>query len=393
MKDKNYKADKKAFCPAAGKCGGCQLQNMTYQRQLAFKQAKVVSLLGRYAHVDDIIGMESPYHYRNKVQAAFGVTRGGKIISGVYQSSTHNIVGMDSCRLENETADKIIVTVRKLLSSFKLSAYDERRSKGFLRHVLVRVGRASGQIMVVLVTAVPEFPGKNNFIKALLKEHPEITTIVQNVNPRFTSMVLGDKQTVLYGDGYITDTLCSLTFRISPKSFYQINPIQTEKLYSKAIEFASLNGSETVLDAYSGIGTIGLCAAKNAGRVICVENNPDAVRDAKINARLNDIKNAEFHCLDAGEFMLSLAGEGVHIDTVFTDPPRAGCSREFLSSVCSLYPEKIVYISCNPQTQARDVRFLTERGYAVRKIQPVDQFPFTAHIENVVLLTKKNRGE
>lgn len=389
MKDKNYKADKKAFCPAAGKCGGCQLQNMTYPRQLAFKQAKVVSLLGRYAHVADIIGMDSPYHYRNKVQAAFGVTRGGKIISGVYQSSTHNIVSVDSCRLENETADRIIVTVRGLLSSFKLTAYDERRERGFLRHVLVRVGKSSGQVMVVLVTAAPEFPGKNNFIKALLKAHPEITTIVQNVNPKFTSMVLGDKQTVLYGDGYITDTLCSLTFRISPKSFYQINPVQTEKLYMKAIEFAALKGDETVLDAYSGIGTIGLCASANAGKVICVENNPDAVRDAKINARLNNIKNAEFYCDDAGEFMLSLAKENVHIDTVFTDPPRAGCSREFLGSVCSLYPEKIVYISCNPQTQARDVRFLTERGYAVRKIQPVDQFPFTAHIENIVLLTKK----
>lgn len=393
MKDKNYKADKKAFCPAAGKCGGCQLQNMTYPRQLAFKQAKVVSLLGRYAHVADIIGMESPYRYRNKVQAAFGVTRGGKIISGVYQSSTHNIVSVDSCRLENETADKIIVTVRGLLSSFKLTAYDERLERGFLRHVLVRVGKSSGQVMVVLVTAVSEFPGKNNFIKALLKAHPEINTIVQNVNPRFTSMVLGDKQTVLYGDGYITDTLCSLTFRISPKSFYQINPVQTEKLYTKAIEFASLIGDEIVLDAYSGIGTIGLCAAANTGKVICVENNPDAVRDAKINARLNNIKNAEFYCDDAGEFMLSLAKENIHIDTVFTDPPRAGCSREFLSSVCSLYPDKIVYISCNPQTQARDVRFLTEHGYAVRKIQPVDQFPFTAHIENIVLLTKKNRGD
>lgn len=391
MKDKNYKADKKSFCPAAGKCGGCQLQNMTYPGQLAFKQSKVVSLLGRYAHVSDIIGMDDPYHYRHKVQSAFGVTRGGRIISGVYQSSTHNIVCVDSCKLENETADRIIATVRSLLVSFKLTAYDERRSRGFLRHVLVRVGKNSGQVMVVLVTAVNEFPGKNNFIKTLLKAHPEITTVVQNVNPRFTSMVLGDRQTVLYGDGYITDTLCSLCFRISPKSFYQINPVQTEKLYAKAIEFAALSGTQTVIDAYSGIGTIGLCASSRAKKVICVESNPDAVRDAKINAKLNNIENADFYCADAGEFMLSLAKENAHIDVVFTDPPRAGCSREFLSAVCELLPDKIVYISCNPETQARDARFLTSRGYCVRKIQPVDQFPFTAHIENIVLFTKKNK--
>lgn len=381
-------SQKKSFCPAAGKCGGCQLQNMSYARQLSFKQAKVVSLLGKYAHVGDIIGMDKPVKYRNKVQSAFGVTRSGKIISGVYQSSTHNIVSIDSCMLENETADSIIVDIRKLMPSFKLTAYDERSERGFLRHVLIRTGRVSGEVMVVLVTAVQRFPSKNNFIKALLELHPEITTIVQNINDKFTSMVLGDKQTVLYGNGYITDELCSLTFRISPKSFYQINPEQTQKLYNKAMEFACLKENETVLDAYSGIGTIGLCAANNVKNVICVENNPEAVRDAKINAKLNNIENARFYCMDAGEFMTQLAKENVHIDVVFTDPPRAGCSKEFLNCTCELSPDRIVYISCNPETQARDVFYLTKRGYKVRKIQPVDQFPYTSHIENIVMLSK-----
>ncbi len=379
---------KKDFCPVAGKCGGCQLQNMSYARQLSFKQARVVSLLGKYAHVDDIIGMDNPVKYRNKVQSAFGVTRSGKIISGVYRSSTHNIVSVDSCMLENETADRIVVDIRKLMPSFKLTAYDERRECGFLRHVLIRTGRVSGEVMVVLVTARQNFPSKNNFIKALLGLHPEITTIVQNVNDKFTSMVLGDKQTVLYGNGYITDVLCSLTFRISPKSFYQINPEQTEKLYSKAMEFACLKENETVLDAYSGIGTIGLCASKSVKDVICVENNPEAVRDAKINAKLNNIKNAQFYCMDAGEFMTELSRTEKHIDVVFTDPPRAGCSKEFLNSLCGLSPDRVVYISCNPETQARDVFFLAKRGYKVRKIQPVDQFAYTSHIENIVMLSK-----
>ncbi len=379
---------KKDFCPVAGKCGGCQLQNMSYARQLSFKQARVVSLLGKYAHVEDIIGMDNPVKYRNKVQSAFGVTRSGKIISGVYRSSTHNIVSVDSCMLENETADRIVVDIRKLMPSFKLTAYDERRGCGFLRHVLIRTGRVSGEVMVVLVTARQNFPSKNNFIKALLGLHPEITTIVQNVNDKFTSMVLGDKQTVLYGNGYITDVLCSLTFRISPKSFYQINPEQTEKLYSKAMEFACLKENETVLDAYSGIGTIGLCASKSVKDVICVENNPEAVRDAKINAKLNNIKNAQFYCMDAGEFMTELSRTEKHIDVVFTDPPRAGCSKEFLNSLCGLSPDRVVYISCNPETQARDIFFLAKRGYKVRKIQPVDQFAYTSHIENIVMLSK-----
>ena len=363
--------------------------NLTYEEQLKFKQAKVSKLLRTFGKVLPIIGMDNPFHYRNKVQAAFGRTRGGEIISGVYQSSTHNIVKTDSCLIEDKTADEIILTVRKLLKSFKLTVYDERSSKGFLRHVLVKRGFTTGEIMVVLVTGTNVFPSKNAFIDALLKEHSNITTIVQNINNKFTSMVLGDREIVLYGKGYIEDVLCGHTFRISPSSFYQINPVQTEILYGKAVEYAALTGKERVIDAYCGIGTIGIIAADKAGEVIGCELNPDAVKDAIVNAKLNNTKNIRFICKDAGEFMLSMKEQGEKCDVLFMDPPRAGSDRKFLSSAVTLSPEKIVYISCNPETQQRDLFYLIKNGYKVKKIQPVDMFPFTAHVETVVLLAKK----
>ena len=374
-------------CPHRKKCGGCQLQNMPYDRQLSFKQVKVIKLLGKYHHVCEIIGMEKPYHYRNKVQAAFGERR-GQIISGVYQSSTHNIVPVDSCLIEDIKADEIIVTIRKLLKSFKLRAFDDISMKGFLRHVLIKRGFSSGEIMVVLVTAVMDFPKQSQFINALLSRHPEITTIVQNVNNKRTSLVLGEQSRVLYGSGYIEENLCDFKFRISPKAFYQINPTQTEVLYKKAIEYAELDGNETVLDAYCGTGTIGIFASKNAKRVTGVELNPDAIRDAKTNAELNDVKNIDFVCADAGKFMVEAANYGAQYDVVIMDPPRAGASLEFLRSLVTLSPEKIVYISCNPETQARDLSFLTRNGYKVRRIQPVDMFPHTEHVETVVKLSK-----
>lgn len=384
----NKKSSQNRICPVSRKCGGCQLMNMSYEEQLRFKQAKVIKLLSGFHRVSPIIGMHNPFHYRNKVQAAFGRTRGGEIISGVYQSSTHNIVKTENCLIEDDKADEIICTIRKLVKSFKLTVYDERNSRGFLRHVLVKHGFSTGEIMVVLVTGTTVFPSKNDFIKELLKLHPEITTIIQNVNNKFTSMVLGDKESVLYGKGYIEDILCGCRFRISAKSFYQINPIQTEILYNKAVEFAGLTGKERVIDAYCGIGTIGIVASEKAGEVIGCELNPDAVRDAKINAKLNEKTNIQFVCADAGEFMLSMKEQGEKCDVLFMDPPRAGSDRKFLSSAISLAPERIVYISCNPETQQRDLFYLTKNGYKVKKIQPVDMFPFTAHVETVVLLTK-----
>ena len=375
-------------CPLYRKCGGCQLQNMDYARQLHWKQEQVQRLLGKYGKVQPIIGMEHPFHYRNKVQAAFAWDKSRKkIVSGVYQSSTHRVVPVESCMTEDETADKIIGAVRRMMPGFHMTPYDEVTGKGFLRHVLVRRGFTTGQVMVVMVTATPVFPAKNNFCRALRQEFPEITTIVQNLNDRFTSMVLGEQEKVLYGPGYIEDVLCGCTFRISPRSFYQINPVQTETLYRTALEHAGLTGKETVLDAYCGVGTIGLAAAKlGAGRVIGVEVNRDAVRDAIANAKTSGVQNARFYCADAGEFMVGMAQSGETVDVVIMDPPRAGSDEAFLSSVCRLAPQKLVYISCNPETQARDIRYLVSHGWKVEFLQPVDMFPHTNHIENIVVL-------
>lgn len=376
-------------CPHSKKCGGCQLQNLRYEEQLQWKNRLCVKLLGQFAHVEPILGMKTPYHYRNKVQAAFGTTRAGRIISGIYQSSTHNIVAVDSCMTEDQTADRIIVDIRRLLADFRMTTYNEVTGRGFLRHVLVKRGFATNEIMVVLVTGTPVFPAKNNFVKALLKKHPEITTIVQNVNDRYTSMLLGPNEKTLYGPGYITDILCGLKFRISAKSFYQINPVQTEILYSKAMEFAGLTGRETVIDAYCGIGTIGMIAAKTAGQVLGVEVNRDAVHDAIANAKLNGMKNIRFICADAGDFMVNMAAEGETCDVLLMDPPRAGSDQAFLSSAVTLAPKRIVYVSCNPETLARDLKYLTRNGYRVKTIQPVDMFPHTNHVETVVLLSQQ----
>lgn len=375
-------------CPVYKKCGGCQLQNMDYQRQLQWKQNLCEKLLGSFGKVERIIGMEYPYNYRNKVQAAFGTDRNRKIISGVYQSSTHRIVPINSCMTEDKKADEIIVSIRKLMIAFKFTTYDEVTRRGFLRHVLVKRGFSTGEIMVVMVAGTPIFPAKNNFIRELLKLHPEITTIVMNVNNKFTSMVLGQQEKVLYGKGYIVDELCGCKFRISAKSFYQINPVQTEILYGKAMEFAGLTGEEMVLDAYCGIGTIGIIAAKKAGSVLGIEINADAVKDAKNNARANNLKNINFYNADAGEFMVEMAKYDEHTDVVFMDPPRAGSDEAFLKSVCTLNPKKVIYISCNPETLARDLKYL-KKHYRINKIQPVDMFPMTNHVETVVEMVKK----
>ncbi len=375
-------------CPVAKKCGGCQLTNLSYEEQLSFKQAKVIRLLGKFGRVSEILPSPSPFHYRNKVQAAFGTTRSGEIISGVYQSSTHNIVKVNSCLLENKTADAIIVTVRSLLRSFKLSAYNDKTGRGFLRHVLVKTAVGTGEVMVVLVTGTREFKSKNDFCRALLEKHPEITTIIQNVNNRFTSLVLGEEQTVLFGSGYITDELLGKKFMISPRSFYQINYGGTKLLYSKALEFADLHSGDRVIDVYAGVGTIGMLASGTAGEVLSVELNADAVADARRNAKLNGIQNMRFVCADATEFLLGMAAEHEKADVVIMDPPRAGSTVPFMKSVCTLAPERVVYVSCNPETLARDLHYFVQHGYKVKKIQPVDMFPHTQHVETVCLMSR-----
>ena len=384
MKETSFKQ-----CVHYKKCGGCQLQNLPYDRQLSQKQVRVIKLLGKFGHVNEIIGMEHPYHYRNKVQAAFGTDNKGNIISGIYQSSTHKIVPVDSCLIEDERADEIIVAIRKLLKSFKLKPFNDVAFTGFLRHVLIKRGFVSGQIMVVLVTGTAEFPKKRAFVNALLSRFPDITTIVQNINSSRTSLVLGKRSIVLHGDGKIEEQLCGCTFRISPAAFYQINPVQTEVLYGKAMEYASLGKDDTVIDAYCGTGTIGIIASRYCKRVIGAELNADAVKDARENARLNNISNIDFVCADAGEYMEELALAGEKTDVVIMDPPRAGASVKFLRSVIKLAPKRVVYISCNPETLARDLLFLSKNGYRVKKIQPVDMFPHTAHVETVCLLSRR----
>lgn len=380
---------KKKPCSAMGKCGGCQYLNLTYPEQLVKKQEYLKKTCGNLVKFDPIIGMEQPKHYRNKVHAAYGEDRKHNIISGQFEEKSHRIVPIDSCLLENQTADKIIVSIRDLLKSFKIRPYNEDTGFGLFRYVMVRTGYVTGQVMVVLVIASPIMPSKNNFVKALLKLHPEISTVVLNINTRGDSMVLGDREQVLYGKGYIEDVLCGKTFRISAKSFYQVNPVQAEKLYNKAIEFAGLTGKERVLDAYCGTGTIGMIAADHAKEVIGVELNKDAVRDAIFNAKRNNVGNIEFYQQDAGLFMVDLAEKGEKIDVVIMDPPRAGSDEAFLSSVIKLGPKKVVYVSCNPETLARDLQYLTKKGYRVEKGVGVDMFPWSVHVESVVLLSKR----
>lgn len=382
----DLKKRKKSRCPVFKQCGGCHLLDMEYEKQLEWKRKYLEEQMKGLCPVKGMIGMKDPYHYRNKVHAVFDRDRRGNIISGIYQENTHIVVPVEKCLIEDQKADEIIGTIRGMLKSFKIRTYDEDTGFGLLRHVLVRRGFATGEIMVVLVTASPVFPSKNNFVKALREKHPEITTIVQNINSRGTSMVLGDKEHVLYGKGYIEDVLCGCRFRISSKSFYQVNPAQTEVLYAKALELAGLKGKETVLDAYCGIGTIGLIASKTAGEVIGVELNQDAVKDAVNNAKINGITNARFYCNDAGRFLVNMAEKGEKVDVVIMDPPRSGSTEEFMESVAKMGVEKVVYVSCNPETLGRDLRVMRKLGYKAVEGWGVDMFAGTRHVESVIMM-------
>ena len=383
-------------CVNQKKCGSCRYLSLTYEQQLARKEEFVRKSLGKglVKRVMPAVGMEDPYHYRNKVTAVFARDRKGNPISGVYEGGTHHVLPVEECLIEDALADEIIGTIRGMLRSFKIWVYDEDTRRGILRYVLVRRGFATGQVMVVLVTASPVFPSRKNFVQALLKEHPQITTVVQNINGRTDSLILGDRQQVLYGKGYIEDVLCGCTFRISPSSFYQINPVQTEKLYTKAIELAHLTGRERVIDAYCGIGTIGLVAASRpesarAGEVLAVELNPDAVRDAAVNAKRNGIGNVRFYQADAGDFMRKMAAQGERADVLFMDPPRGGSTEAFMRSAAKLGPERIVYISCNPETLGRDLKVFRTLGYLAGEVWPVDMFPWTESCEAVCALTRR----
>ncbi len=379
---------KNSPCPVQHRCGGCQYLGMKNEEQLKKKEQQVKELLKGICPVAPIIGMKDPWNYRNKVHAAFGYVK-GSVISGTYEESSHTVVPVENCLIEDDNADAIIRTIRTLLKSFKVRVYDENTGFGLLRRVLVRRGFATGQVLVVLVCTSPVFPSKNNFVRALRKEHPEITSVVLNVNDRYTSMILGERNITLYGKGYIEDVLCGKTFRISPSSFYQVNPVQTEVLYRKAIELAGLTGKERIIDAYCGIGTIGQIASDHAKEVIGVELNREAVADARTNAKINGVKNARYAAADAGKFMVQMAEQGEHADVLFMDPPRAGSDLPFIESAVKLQPDRIVYISCNPETLARDLKIFRKKGYQPKKAVPVDLFPWTSHVETVCLLSRK----
>ena len=376
-------------CPHAGLCGGCTLMGLGYRDQLAMKQARVAALLKPFGRVEPIRGMEHPLHYRNKVHAVFAADRRGRLQAGVYQAGTHRVVPVEHCLIEDERADAILRTVLELARSFRYQPYDEDRRTGFLRHALVRAGRT--ETMLILVTAAPFFPNKNAFVKALLQAHPMLTTVVQNVNDRDTTLVLGRRDTVLYGKGYIEDHLCGKAFRVSPQAFYQVNSAQTEALYGLVGEMAALTGTETVLDAYCGVGTIGLTLADRCRRLTGVELNPQAVRDARINARRNGAVNALFVCGDAGRWMREQAVRGETLDVVLMDPPRSGSDEAFLDALIHMKPARVVYVSCDPETLARDLKRLTAGGYRVTRAVPVDMFPFTEHVECAVQLTRMQR--
>ncbi|MBE6560015.1 MAG: 23S rRNA (uracil(1939)-C(5))-methyltransferase RlmD [Ruminococcaceae bacterium] len=379
-------------CKYFGKCGGCQTPNLTYDEQLSMKMRKMISAVGKRCRVDEIVAMSDPTHYRTKIQAAF-MRMGDSVQCGIYQSGSGRVIPAKSCLLEDEAAQKIRRTVEKLAHSMRLTVYNPKNGRGLLRHVMIRTSRATGQAMVTLVTGTSPFTKAEAFVDALVSACPDVTTIVQSVNETDIPLWLGGKQAVLFGDGVIEEQICGARFLVSPKAFLQVNPTQTEKLYSLAMEGAALTGKETVLDAYCGVGTMAIIAAKNAAKVTGVEIVEDAVADARRNAALNGVKNADFIAADAAEYMQKLARNKKTPDVVILDPPRAGCERKLLTALTHLAPKRIVYVSCNPDTLGRDVNTLCKGGYKVTRVTPVDMFPFTTHIESVVCLSREKADD
>ncbi len=376
-------------CPYLKSCGGCQGQNRRYESYCSEKDKNLKKKLEFPLQYEGFVPMETPYYYRHKVQSVFGHDSKGRPLCGNYGARTHRLVPIEHCAIEDQKAQAIIRSVKSLLPSFKIKTFDEDTGYGLLRHVQVRVGFHTGEIMVVLVASSTQWPGKRHFVQALLNLHPDITTILLNVNPARTSMVLGERFVPLYGPGFIYDILCGLRFRLSPASFFQINPLQTEKLYAKALAYAGLTGTENVLDAYCGIGTIGMAAAGQSGQVTGVELNAAAVRDAIANARFNQVKNIRFFQGDAGQFLVQSAGKSAPFDVVFLDPPRSGTTPVFIQALAKAALQRVVYISCNPETLVRDLHQFTSIGYFPVKACGVDMFPWTEHVESVVLLTRK----
>lgn len=374
-------------CPVGGECGACEWLNVPYPLQLKRKKAAIEELLAEFdVPVHDVLGMDEPLGYRAKIQSPFVRGRAGKPHFGMYAKGTHRLVESEECLAEHPAGRLILRTIAELAQRFRIAPYDERTGTGLLRHAIVRVAQAGGQVMVTLVVNRKEFPHKKAFVAALRERHPDIATVVFNVNTRKTNAVLGPLNMVAFGQGWVEDELCGCRFRIPAGAFYQTNPRQTEVLYDAAVRLACLRPDDVVLDAYCGIGTIGIVAAKRSGcAVVGVEAVPEAAAVAVENARINRVKRAEFVEGDAGEFLAACEGSP---DVVLMDPPRAGASGQFVEGLLAAAPQRVVYVSCNPKTQLRDLRLLSD-AYAVEQIVPVDMFPHTKHLENVVSLRRR----
>ncbi|CAG9620409.1 23S rRNA (uracil(1939)-C(5))-methyltransferase RlmD [Sutcliffiella rhizosphaerae] len=380
-----------APCPIYKQCGGCQLQHLSYEGQLIAKQKQVKGVLERIGHLKEVpvypvLGMEdNPWRYRNKAQVPIGEREGG-LIAGFYQQRSHEIIDMKECLIQQEINDTVVQTVREICDKYGVRAYNEKTHKGTLRHVMARYGLVTGEVMVVLISRTPDIPNRKAIVEEIATTLPQVKSVVQNVNTKKTNVIFGDETRVLWGNEYIYDYIGDIKFAISARSFYQVNPDQTKVLYEKALEYAGLTGEESVIDAYCGIGTISLFLAQKARKVFGVEIVPEAIEDAKRNAALNEIKNAEFSVGEAEVVIPKWYKEGNTADVLVVDPPRKGCDEALLQTIIEMKPKKVVYVSCNPATLARDLRVLEDGGYKTIEVQPVDMFPHTVHVECCALL-------
>ncbi len=380
----------KFTCPNYLRCGGCSCLTYDYKMQLDHKKDYVLSLFKKnnikINKFDGILGMNNPLNYRHKIIASFKQSKSNKLVLGLYEESTHKVIPYEKCLLQNNRANEILKDILEIANKLKLQAADDKR--GFLKHVLLRIGYKSKEVLVCIITKDEFFPGRKEFLKELLSKNKDIKTVVQNYNFRDTSVVLGEKEKVLYGLGYITDYIDKYQFRISSKSFYQVNPEQMINLYNKAIEIADLKPKYNVLDAYSGISTISILASKKCNMVISCENNKMAYMDAKKNGLLNHINNIDFVNMDATNFINDCYLNKVFFDCIFMDPPREGSTNKFLKNLIKINPKKIVYISCNPETLVRDINVLKD-NYNVLYLKLYDMFPMTNHVETLCLLSRK----
>lgn len=381
-------------CNVYIQCGGCQLQHMSYQLQLEMKQKQVQNAMKKIGHLEHVpvhpaLGMDDPWRYRNKIQIPTA-ERNGEMITGFYRKRSHDIIeDMETCVIQDEVNDRMVEAVRRIASRLGISAYNEETHRGDLRHIMIRTGQQTNETMIVLVTRMNELPYAKELVAELHETYPQIKSIVQNINKERTNVILGRKTKLLWGEEYIYDTIGDIKFAISAQSFYQVNPAQTKVLYDQALAYANLSGNETVIDAYSGIGTISLFLAQKAKKVYGVEIVPQAVSDAKMNAKLNHMDNAEFYVGKAEEVMPWWKAQGLNPDVIVVDPPRKGCEEDLLQAMIDMKPKRIVYVSCNPSTLARDLRFLEDGGFETKQVQPVDMFPQTGHIECVAEIELK----